>query len=73
MVLTASRTLSNPAWVITHALLACLGALLFYLSDAVLAWNRFVSPVGRGHLIVMVMYHLGQIALVTGAALHLAG
>jgi uncharacterized membrane protein YhhN len=73
MVLTASRTLSNPAWVIAHSLLACLGALLFYLSDAVLAWNRFVSPVGRGHLIVMVMYHLGQIALVTGAALHLAG
>lgn len=32
------------------------GAALFLLSDAVLAWNRFRSPLPRGDLLVMVTY-----------------
>jgi uncharacterized membrane protein YhhN len=43
---------------------AIAGALLFYASDATLAWNRFVRPLRHGHLAVMVTYHLGQIGLV---------
>jgi uncharacterized membrane protein YhhN len=43
---------------------AVAGALLFYVSDAVLGWTRFVGEVARGRLVVMVTYHLGQAGLV---------
>ncbi len=45
------------------------GATLFFLSDALLAWNRFVHPVAQGRLVVRVLYHLGQTAIVLGALL----
>ena len=44
--------------------LAALGAGLFFCSDAVLAWNRFVRPLQWGPLAVIVSYHLGQGLLV---------
>ena len=40
------------------------GALLFFYSDALLAWNRFVRPVGWGRFANIVAYHLGQALLV---------
>jgi uncharacterized membrane protein YhhN len=60
------------AAVVTMAVLACnvgnavaaVGALLFLASDTVLAFDRFVVPVPRGHLVVHVTYHLGQALLV---------
>ncbi len=36
------------------------GAFLFVLSDFILAWDRFVSPVPYGHYIIMVPYYLAQ-------------
>jgi len=45
--------------------LASLGALLFLVSDGILAWNRFVYPLRNARLAVIVTYHLGQFALVT--------
>lgn len=48
----------------TAAAAAIVGALLFYVSDATLAWNRFVEPLRHGPLAVMVTYHLGQAGLV---------
>lgn len=48
----------------TAAPWAMLGALLFYASDATLAWNRFLEPRRWGPLAVMVTYHLGQAGLV---------
>ena len=48
----------------TTAVAAVVGALLFYVSDATLAWNRFVRPIPHGGLAVMVTYHLGQAGLV---------
>ena len=50
---------------------AVAGAGLFYVSDATLAWNKFVRPIDRGHLAVMVTYHLGQAGLVLALASHL--
>ncbi len=35
-------------------------ALLFYVSDALLGWNRFVRPERWAPLAVMVTYHLAQ-------------
>ena len=40
------------------------GAVLFYASDATLAWNRFLEPRRFGPVAVMVTYHLAQAGLV---------
>lgn len=48
----------------TAAPWAIVGALLFYASDAILGWNRFVEPRRLGPISVMVTYHLGQAGLV---------
>ncbi len=47
---------------------AIAGALLFYASDGVLGWNRFVEKLPHGRLIVMTTYHLGQVGLVLALA-----
>jgi uncharacterized membrane protein YhhN len=52
----------------TAAAGAVAGALLFYASDATLAWNRFVEPRRWGPLAVIVTYHLGQAGLVAWLA-----
>lgn len=46
------------------------GALLFYLSDAILAWNRFVKPLRWGNHAVMATYYAAQflIALSIGGS-----
>jgi uncharacterized membrane protein YhhN len=43
---------------------AIAGAALFYASDAMLGWNRFVASTTHGRLAVIVPYHLGQALLV---------
>ncbi len=40
------------------------GAGLFYVSDALIAWNRFLRETRYAHLAIMVTYHLAQLALV---------
>jgi uncharacterized membrane protein YhhN len=69
MLLSALLTLSNPDWASMPALLVSLGAFLFYLSDIVLAWNRFVSPIKNGRMLNIGLYHLGQIGIVVGVAM----
>lgn len=48
----------------TAAPWAIVGASLFYVSDATLAWNRFVGERRFGPVAVMVTYHLAQAGLV---------
>jgi uncharacterized membrane protein YhhN len=43
---------------------AVLGAVLFYVSDALIAWNRFLRETGHGRLAIIVTYHLAQVSLV---------
>lgn len=43
---------------------AVAGALLFYGSDALIAWNRFVHPRPWMPVAIIATYHLGQTALV---------
>lgn len=66
MLYAAMTTLSDSAWKAGASLLVSAGAFLFYLSDIVLAWNKFVAPVQNGRLINIVLYHLGQIGLIAG-------
>jgi uncharacterized membrane protein YhhN len=70
MLLSALLTLTRPEWQPLPALMVSAGALLFYISDSVLAYNKFVQPVQYARLIIMVTYHLGQILIITGAAVH---
>jgi uncharacterized membrane protein YhhN len=48
----------------TGRALTVAGALSFYVSDALIAWGRFVKPFPLGRLAVMVTYHVGQALLV---------
>ena len=48
----------------TGLILAAAGAVLFELSDSLIAWNRFVRPVRWAPLAIIVTYHLGQTGLV---------
>ncbi len=50
----------------TGLLLVALGAAVFLASDSILSKDRFVAPLPRGHLMVMVTYHLGQALIVAG-------
>lgn len=50
----------------TGLLLVGLGVSLFVVSDTMLAIDRFVAPRPRGHLVVMVTYHLAQALIVLG-------
>ena len=43
---------------------AIAGGVLFYMSDALIGWGRFVKSYDWGRLAVMVTYHVGQILLV---------
>ena len=47
---------------------ALAGASLFYVSDALIAWNRFVRPLSWSPLAVIITYHLGQAGLVLSLA-----
>jgi len=67
MLFSALVTLFRTDWLSAPAYAVSLGAVLFAASDMVLAWNKFVNPIRRGRLLLMVMYHLGQILMVTGA------
>ncbi|HET9783179.1 MAG TPA: lysoplasmalogenase [Candidatus Dormibacteraeota bacterium] len=48
----------------TGSLVALAGALLFFYSDAILAWNRFVKPLPLGRVVNIVPYHVGGALLV---------
>lgn len=70
MGFSALLTLTNEDWEALPALLVSAGAILFMLSDTILAMNKFVAPVKHGQLVVIIAYHLGQIGIVLGAAVH---
>lgn len=66
MWFSAMSTLFRPAWQPAMALLCSVGAGLFFISDSLLAENRFVSPLPAADLLVMFTYHLGQILMIAG-------
>jgi uncharacterized membrane protein YhhN len=59
MVIAACGTL-NP--------FAVGGALLFYASDALIAWNRFIEEYPWGRLVIIITYHVGQVGIVLSLA-----
>lgn len=69
MLLSAMLKLTDPGWGAGASLLVALGAFLFFLSDIVLAWNKFVTPIQNGRMLNIGLYHLGQIALIAGVVM----
>jgi uncharacterized membrane protein YhhN len=72
MLLSAVLTLYRADWATSAAGWVSLGAFLFYLSDILLAWDKFVNPIKNGRLANMITYHLGQAALVVGILIQFA-
>ena len=66
MVFSASTTLFKPDWSKQASVLVTIGAILFFISDALLSWNRFVSPLSQGRLISIIPYHLAQYFIAFG-------
>lgn len=50
----------------TAAVATAIGAMLFLVSDTAIAWQRFVHPLVRGPLLVIVTYHVAQLLIVVG-------
>lgn len=68
MVFSAYATLLRPEWTNPRRILVITGATLFFISDSILAWNRFVNEFPSARLLVMVTYHIGQILLALSIA-----
>jgi uncharacterized membrane protein YhhN len=66
MLLSAMMKLMDLTWNANAALLVSGGAFLFYISDIILAWNKFVAPIQNGRIYNIAAYHLGQIMLIAG-------
>lgn len=66
MLYAAMSTIFNPIWKTSASFFVSLGAFLFCASDAILAWNKFVSPVRNGRVWSISLYFLGQIGLIAG-------
>ncbi len=69
MLLSALLTWVRPEWDRRAALMVSVGAALFFLSDTLLAYNKFVSPLSWS-LTVIITYHIGQAGLAMGAVMH---
>lgn len=70
MMLSALLTLFRAEWANLSALLVSLGAILFFISDILLAFDRFARKINHGQSYVHLTYHLGQLGIITGAVLH---
>lgn len=66
MLFAAMSTIFDPAWETAAAFFASAGAFLFWLSDLMLAWNKFVIPTQSRRVPIILAYHLGQIGLIAG-------
>jgi alkenylglycerophosphocholine/alkenylglycerophosphoethanolamine hydrolase len=69
MVLSALLCFLRPGWELSPTLWAIAGALLFYISDTILAMDRFVNPIPHARLLTMTTYHLGQLGILVSAAM----
>jgi uncharacterized membrane protein YhhN len=68
---SASTTLLRSDWLLEASLLTSIGALFFFISDSLLGWNRFVAPLPKGNVLVIMTYHLAQFLMSAGVILQL--
>jgi uncharacterized membrane protein YhhN len=65
MLVSALLTMVGPysQWNLIPSVLVSFGALLFFISDILLAWNKFVNPILYGSLFIIIPYHIAQITI----------
>jgi alkenylglycerophosphocholine/alkenylglycerophosphoethanolamine hydrolase len=68
---STTDTLFRPTWPGTASILAAGGGLLFFVSDALNVWRRYVREIPGKHIPVMITYHLAQFGLAAGMLLFL--
>ena len=73
MLFSALLTLFSDEWDLLPSVLVSLGALLFFISDIMNAWVRFVALIPKHRLWIMSTYHLAQGCIAVGSALHFSG
>lgn len=66
MLIAALSSLTNQDWEPYPAIWISLGALLLFISDAFLVWNKFIEPLHNGRLSNIITYHLGQLLVAYG-------
>jgi len=70
MLFSGLLTLAQSTWTPGASGLVTAGAILFFASDGLLAYNRFVKTLPNAQFYVRIGYHLGQIALIAGVLLN---
>lgn len=71
MAFIAYGTIGSPSVMTNLGIVISIGATLFMLSDILLAWNKFVSPVLGGRVTTIMIYHIAQILITTGVLLQI--
>lgn len=69
MLLSSLLTLVRIEWLEGPSLMVSAGAILFFISDFLLAMQRYVTPIRYSPVIIMITYHVGQVLIVSGACL----
>lgn len=72
MLFSALLNFQRSGWPPAAALATGVGAGLFFLSDSLLATDRFCRPLPRSDLGVIVTYHAGQLAIIAGVLMRFA-
>lgn len=70
MLLSALLNITRPEWGLRDTLCTSFGAGLFYISDSLLARERFVRTSKYGAVMVMVTYLTGQLLMALGVLIH---
>jgi uncharacterized membrane protein YhhN len=66
MVVFAVAAAGGNDWSTGRSAFAIAGALLFFSSDGMIGWSRFVGDFPGSRVAIMVTYHLAQACLVLG-------
>ncbi len=61
-VIIYMTAIASMAWfaIMSGNVFASIGSILFVISDSILAWNMFVSPINNEHIFVMITYYTAQ-------------
>jgi len=68
MLLSAISTLIQPHWPHSSSVLISVGAILFFASDCLLAYDRFVESYRFARFLVRSTYYMAQILMSVGIA-----
>jgi uncharacterized membrane protein YhhN len=66
MLLAALTTLMRSGWVPIGAIMVSIGGALFFLSNSLMAYNRFVRLWPNFEVYTMIAFHLAQILIAGG-------